>query len=471
MEKILIIDDDPDIALLLERFLKKKDFEAEKALSGEKGLKMLENKKFELVLCDFRLPDIDGLDMLKKIKKLNPGIAVIIITGYSDVKVAVKAIKYGAYEYVTKPIHPEEILITIKEALKNRLNKGAKKVDQPKSDTPDKPTEKKEKPKTTPGGDYVEGKSPQAENMNKLIALVAPTDISVIIQGESGTGKEIVANTIHKKSNRKNKPFVAIDCGALPGETAGSELFGHVKGAFTGAVNDKTGQFEIADGGTLFMDEIGNLSYENQVKLLRVLQERKIRKIGGNKDIKIDVRIIVASNEDLIEMVNEGKFREDLYHRLNEFKIDVFPLRHRRDDILLFADFFLEKANKELDKNVKGFEKDVREKLKSYYWHGNIRELRNMIKRAVLLTQSDLINANCLPQEIKQNSLGNQDSSFSIGGEVTDLKSVVEKAEKAAILNVLKSTAYNKTKAAKLLDVDRKTLYNKMNAYNIEFKE
>ena len=490
MEKILIVDDNNDICLLLERFLSKQGYKTASVQRGEDGLNLLRKESFELVICDFKLPDIDGLEMLRRIKVMHPTTAVIIITGYSDVRVAVQTVKHGAYDYVTKPLYPDEILYTIKGALERR----SQSLGQPAatSATPGAGTNASAKatPKTTSaktalapdGKRFIFGKSRVAEQLQKHIELIAPTDMSVIITGETGTGKEFVANAIHLKSKRADKPFVAIDCGALSKDLAGSELFGHVKGAFTGAMADKAGSFEFANGGTLFLDEIGNLSYDNQIKLLRVLQERKIRRIGSNQDIAVDVRIIVATNEDLREAVRQGRFREDIYHRIAEFEIHLSPLRERKADIMIFADHFLELANQQLEKDILGFEDEAREKLKEYYWHGNLRELQNVVKRAVLLTQGDYVEADALPQEIispqyfsPEDASGNVQVSYDparpgvpvISQSAANLKSVSENAERVAILKVLEKTGYNKTKAAEVLNIDRKTLYNKLKAYDI----
>jgi two-component system response regulator HydG len=289
----------------------------------------------------------------------------------------------------------------------------------------------------------------------------------VIIHGETGTGKEFVAQSIHRGSKRADKPFIAIDCGALPKELAGSELFGHVKGAFTGAVGDKPGSFEVADGGTIFLDEIGNLTYENQVKLLRVIQERRIKRIGATKDISIDVRLIAATNEDLARSVKEGKFREDLYHRLNEFKIQLSPLRERKDDILIFANYFLEKANQSLRKNVKSFSPEVIHQITNYYWHGNLRELNNVVKRSVLLTVGEVVLSDSLPQEIIQANTSSSLPGSLVEDSVGLLKSIAGSAERQAIIEILEKVNYNKSKAAELLKIDRKTLYNKLKLYSI----
>jgi len=452
-KQILIVDDDQDIRLLLEKFLSKKGYKTNTAFDGASAVDVLKKNKFDLILCDFKLPDINGLELIQKIKVINPEAALLLITGYSDVKVAVQAIKLGAYDYVTKPLYPDEILITVEKALNSK--KKQRKSKQPK--------QRKR---------FIIGDSPQAQQMMKHIKLIAPTDMSVIIQGETGTGKEFVANEIHNYSKRKVSPFVAIDCGALPKDLAGSELFGHVKGAFTGALNEKEGSFESANGGTLFLDEIGNLSYENQVQLLRVIQERKIKKIGGTKDIPIDVRLIVATNENLADAVKEGNFREDLYHRFNEFRIHLSPLRERKSDIKVFARFFLENANKELGKNVKDFDAEVLSRMRDYYWHGNLRELYNVVKRSVLLAPSDTVTPDCLPEEIKSPVFLEQEDVTEKQDKYhksdANLKSVSKSAERDAIISVLEKTGYNKTKAANVLNIDRKTLYNKMKSYNID---
>ncbi|MFT6871885.1 MAG: two-component system response regulator HydG [Roseivirga sp.] len=460
MNRILIIDDDPDICLLLKKYLTKKGYEAFVAEDGHEGEKWLKENKADLVLCDFKLPDYTGLEMLQKIKIIDTQIQVVIITGYSDVRIAVEALKKGAFEYVTKPLYPDEILITIENALKARQQKESDAI----------PAAKKQGKKSTkPLGTFVSGVSPSSLAVGKHIDLIAPTDMSVIVQGETGTGKEYVAKAIHERSKRADMPFVALDCGALPKELAGSELFGHVKGAFTGAINDKKGCFEAANGGTLFLDELGNLSYDNQIKLLRVLQERKVKPIGSNKEVSVDVRVIVATNENLKEAVARDEFREDVYHRLNEFKIELAPLRERPDDVEVFAKYFLEEANEQLDKLVKGFDQKTIEVFKAYTWHGNLRELRNVIKRSVLLCQDETINVMHLPQEIltpETDQIGSMAVSFN--GELPkDLKSVVEEAEKRAILVVLKHTNNNKSQTANLLKLDRKTLYNKLKAYDI----
>lgn len=461
MQRILVIDDDKDMCLVLSRFLSKKSYSVEVAHSGEEGLKRLRLTEFDLVLCDYKLPDVTGIEILQKIKVLNSTVAVIIITGYSDVKTAVETFRYGANDYVTKPLYPDELLLTIKETIeKNQIKLHLETEADTVSDV------KRTNGTVSSTFNFVVGKSTQSQDVQRYIELIAPSDMSVIINGETGTGKEFVAQSIHKFSKRAGFPFMAIDCGALPKELAGSELFGHIKGSFTGAITDKQGSFEIADGGTIFLDEIGNLSYENQVKLLRVIQERKIKRIGATKDISIDVRIITATNENLIKAVKEGKLREDLYHRLNEFKIQLAPLRERKDDIIFYADYFLQKSNQSLSKSVQGFSKEVLSIFSNYHWHGNLRELNNVIKRAVLLSTGEIIQAESLPPELGQMSNIENEGNM-VHDSVGLLKSIAWTAERQAIKDVLEKVNFNKSKASELLSIDRKTLYNKLRLYNI----
>ncbi len=473
---ILVVDDDNDIRLLLTRFLSKNGYETASASSGAAAIAWLKDNKPNLVLCDFRLDDMTGTQLLASINDIHPGTAVIIITGYSDVKDAVEVMKLGAFDYVTKPLYPDEILLTIKKALEAG-NKNARDEDAGRAQGKGKG--KAQKPAAETDG-FLVGKSKQYEAIMHQVNLVAPTNFSVIIYGESGSGKEVIAQQIHNKSTRANKPFIAIDCGALSKELAGSELFGHEKGSFTGAVGQKSGSLELANGGTIFLDEIANLSYDIQVSLLRVVQERKIRRIGGMKDIEIDVRIIVASNEKLWSLARAGKFREDLYHRFNEFSIEVPPLRKRKEDIMQFAHHFLRLTNAELGKEVEGFTPEVEESLVNYIWYGNLRELKNVIKRATLLTDTPLIEGRSLPFEISNFDKLQFDTAEEKPAPAADvpkgskkelpptankLKAANIDAEYELILEALKKTDFNKSKAAKLLNVDRKTLYNKMKLF------
>ena len=493
MQTILIIDDDRDMCLLLKRFLTRHGYEVLEAYNGKKALELLDSTEPSLVMCDFRLEDMEGNVLLGKIKEKYPRLPVIIITGYSDIKIAVEVMKMGAYDYITKPLFPDEILVTIKQALET-ASREPEIVPQAAVSSPagassaDKSSSPKEKgPTITVSGEYIFGDTPVFRQILQQIDLVAPTNYTVIIHGESGSGKEAIAQEIHKRSKRKSKPFVAIDCGALSKELAGSELFGHEKGSFTGALNQKIGSFELANTGTIFLDEVANLSYDIQISLLRVVQERKMRRVGGVKDIDLDVRIIIASNERLWDAVRRGKFREDLYHRFNEFSIDVPPLRSRPDDVMLFANHFLHQTNTELGKNVRRFSDEVENIFRNYVWYGNLRELKNVIKRATLLSDGQEIEANSLPFEIahfsklqfeKQpepvtNSMNSMNVPESFTEVETSTRSMSETTLKGAsidaeyemILKALKKVNFNKSKAAKLLNIDRKTLYNKMKQY------
>ena len=466
-KRILIIDDDLDMCTLLSRFLAKKGYDVDVAHSASKGIAKVTEGFFDIVLCDFRLGDKDGKDVLVKIKELSPETIVIIITGYSDIKTAVDVIKLGAFDYITKPLVPDEVINVIEKAL-------AKPADDHVAPSVTSPVAKNKKSYVVSANkEFLVGQDGETAQLYKQIEIVASTNYSIILYGESGTGKEVIAKTIHEYSNRKDKPFVAMDCGTLSKELAGSELFGHVKGAFTGAVVDKEGHFELANGGTLFLDEVTNLSIEIQAALLRVIQERKFKRVGGTKEMDVDVRIIVASNENLQEAYRKGKFREDLYHRFNEFSINLPPLRNRKVDIPLFADFFLDKTNKELNKNIEGYEDDVQEMFLNYSWPGNLREFRNVVRRAVLLTPSGKITSKVLPWEITNSYTHphtSQTKAESNGTENPvpkdlDLKDAAAKAEYDTIMNVLKDVNFNKTKAAEILKIDRKTLYNKIKIY------
>ncbi|MFO8022063.1 MAG: sigma-54 dependent transcriptional regulator [Perlabentimonas sp.] len=454
MAKILVVDDDSSFCIMLKTFLSKKGHDVQDAFSVSEALKLLKTEKFDIILTDYRLPDGSGLDILQEGKSLQPSPGVVIMTGYADIRMAVKTIKLGAFDYVAKPINPDEILLTIQNLLAQK-------------DSTDKKGEKKTKKPTDSESVFIQGVSDNAQEVKSYVDLVAPTNLSVIIQGDSGTGKEYVARRIHEQSKRKDNPFVAVDCGALSKDLALSEFFGHIKGSFTGAISDKTGQFEVANGGTLFLDEIGNLSYQVQVNLLRAIQERKIKPIGSNREVKVDVRIIAASNDDLQEAVRHGEFREDLYHRLNEFFIYVAPLSDRLKDLHLFANQFLSFANSELDKNISGFTSQAMEAFNHYSWPGNIRELRNVIRRAVLVEQGSQISVKSLPPEIISSKY-KQNNSSSSNSQPENLKQLKELAEKDLILSTLEKVRYNKSKAANLLNIDRKTLYNKMKQYGLQ---
>jgi two-component system response regulator HydG len=464
MKKILIVDDEINICMLLSKFLTRNGFDVKTATSGSAAFDILTKETFNLVLSDFRLEDTDGREVLKKIKSSYPGTGVIIITGYSDIKLAVELIKMGAYDYITKPLYPDEILNTINKALETQ---------EALSESKEAPAVVKEKTVRQAVHNFIVGQSSISKELVRQIEIIAPTNYSVILIGESGTGKESVAKSIHMNSSRRDKPFVAMDCGSLTKELAGSEFFGHEKGAFTGAMFTKIGHFEMANGGTLFLDEVSNLSYDIQAALLRTVQERKIKRIGSTKEIDLDVRIIVASNKTLQDEIAAGRFREDLFHRFNEFSIPLPALRERGNDIVIFAENFLKQANEELNRKVEGLSDDVVECLLTYPWPGNVRELKNVIRRATLLTDGTTIQLKSLPLEIstfvKVNAIETAvESSITRTGNKRDLKNAALEAEFDTILKVLKEVNFNKTKAAKILNIDRKTLYNKMKAINLE---
>ena len=468
-KKILIVDNDPGSAQVLKRYLSAHGHEIETASTGSKGVSAFKDVTPDLVMCDLRLGDMDGLEMIGKIQEADPAVPFMVMSDNSDVRVAVTIMKSGALDFFSKPLVLEEILEGVERYFTTNKMDGA-------SGGKDKDSER----------EFIFSNSEHSKELMKQIDLVAQTNYSVIIYGESGVGKEAIAQTIHKKSNRANGPFVAMDCGAISRELAGSELFGHEKGSFTGALSTKIGHFELANGGTLFLDEIANLPYDVQSSLLRVIQERKVRHIGGNKEIPFDVRIIIASNENLEESCKKGKFREDLYHRFNEFHISIHPLRERKEDIMFYADYFLKKTNTELQKRLTGFDEEVKDLFFRNAWFGNLRELKNIIRRAVLLSDGNLIQAQALPYNFAANPLGGNfageftefgagalmmdkpNAGFMKNDEIRDLKKVALEAECELIQKVLRQTNYNKSKAAKMLKVNRKTLYNKIRSYNLD---
>ena len=452
MKKVLIIDDDNFICEILKKHLQNNQYQANIAFSGKSGLDLFKRINFDLVLCDFRLPDTSGLELLQKLRSLRQDIPVIIMTAYADVRMAVRLMKMGADDYITKPIQQEELVVLIK--------KLTQKENEEPSENPRRGSFE---------GEFIVGESDQIKRVIDFARKVAPTNMSVVIEGETGTGKEYIARFIHENSGRRTKPFIAIDCGSIPKDLANSELFGHVKGSFTGAVTDKDGVFQKADGGTLFLDEIGNLSYDIQLKLLRAIQERVVSRVGDDKLRRIDIRIIAATNEDLLNEVRENTFREDLFHRVNEFRISLPPLRQRGKDILIFVDHFIREANDELNRNVTGLSPETEKIILSYPWYGNLRELKNVIKRSVLMSTTDLIDKACLPYEIVYPE--NDAFDKHVQGELNSdsmLKNASSEIEKQLIVKTIQEAGYNKSKAARILKIDRKTLYNKMKLYDIE---
>ena len=438
MKHILIVEDDTTFAVMLQTWLSKKKFSVASVSGIAAAKKTLIESSVDLVLCDLRLPDGDGIDLLEWVSSRNVNVPLIVMTSYAAIPSAVQAMKLGARDYISKPVNPEDLLQKINEV----FNAGVKTGKQiPVSESVPEET------------NYLEGQSEAARQLYTYVKLVAPTSMSVLINGASGTGKEYVAKRIHQLSKRSEKPFVAIDCGAIPKELAASEFFGHKKGSFTGAIEDKVGAFIEADGGTIFLDEIGNLSYDVQVQLLRVLQERRVKPIGTTTEVKVDVRLIAATNEDLKAAIKSGAFREDLYHRINEFTIYMPRLCERGEDIPLFANFFLDQANRELEKPVPGFLPGAMEKISQYTWPGNLREMRNTVMRAALLAQGNPIRVEHLGIDM------NIDKPINILHDPD--------SERTKIVSALQKCSGNKSKAAAMLGIDRKTLYNKLKLYQI----
>ncbi|WP_278948286.1 sigma-54-dependent transcriptional regulator [Barnesiella intestinihominis] len=439
MKHILIVEDDTTFAVMLQTWLSKKKFSVASVSGIAAAKKTLIESSVDLVLCDLRLPDGDGIDLLEWVNNRNVNVPLIVMTSYAAIPSAVQAMKLGARDYISKPVNPEDLLQKINEV----FNAGVKTGKQiPVSESVPEET------------NYLEGQSEAARQLYTYVKLVAPTSMSVLINGASGTGKEYVAKRIHQLSKRSEKPFVAIDCGAIPKELAASEFFGHKKGSFTGAIEDKVGAFIEADGGTIFLDEIGNLSYDVQVQLLRVLQERRVKPIGTTTEVKVDVRLIAATNEDLKAAIKSGVFREDLYHRINEFTIYMPHLCERGEDIPLFANFFLDQANRELEKPVPGFLPEAMERISQYTWPGNLREMRNTVMRAALLAQGNPIRVEHLGIDM------NIDKPINILHDPD--------SERTKIVSALQKCSGNKSKAAAMLGIDRKTLYNKLKLYQIE---
>ena len=471
MQHILIVEDDIAFGTMLQTWLRRKGFEVEKATSVGAAVKLLTEtfgKEVDLVLSDLRLPDHDGLRLLAWMHEHDINAPFIVMTNYAEVQNAVLAMKSGAADYIAKPVQPDILLQKIKDAMEQNAQQASSTIQN--STTQNAPTAHNSKLKTQnscsgkrlyePSAKltalrHIEGKSEASRQLYSYVELVAPTPMSVLILGASGTGKEYVAHRIHDLSARADKPFFALDCGAIPRDVAASEFFGHKKGAFTGADTDKRGAFEMANGGTLFLDEVGNLSYEVQVQLLRALQERRIRPVGGTQEIPIDIRLVCATNENLEEAVGEGRFREDLYHRINEFTIYMPKLSERGSDLFLFADLFIRHANEELNRTVEGFDSEAAELLASHSWPGNLRELNNVVKRAVLLTRGNKITTAELTQAMGQIRTDN----------VLQLHD--EDTERQRIITALQQTNGNKSKAARLLGVDRKTIYNKIEKLGI----
>lgn len=459
MEKILIVEDDLSFGTIIQTWLRKKGFEVEKTTSVKSAIAAWEEtakqgnaaRGFDLVLSDLRLPDKDGIFLLRWMREHGMKVPFIVMTSYAEIQNVVLAMKSGATDYIAKPFHPDILLDKIHEAL------NARKQSANSTSTPEDGGAKDDQLANPPK--YIEGESEASRKLYSYVSLVAPTPMSVLILGASGTGKEYVARRIHELSPRAGKPFFALDCGAIPKDVAASEFFGHVKGAYTGAEDDKKGAFEMANGGTLFLDEMGNLSYEVQVQLLRALQERKVRPLGSNKEIEVDIRLVCATNENLAERVAEGAFREDLFHRINEFTIYMPELKQRGSDIFLFADLFIRHANKELNRQVEGLDDKAKAMIASYGWPGNLRELNNVMKRATLLATGRYIGVKELEQGMAHIQVP---TAMRPPTTLHD-----EQTERQRIEAALNAAGGNKSKAAQMLAVDRKTLYNKMRKYGM----
>lgn len=446
---ILIVDDDDTIRETLKDVLKRRGYEVYTEASGQGVLSIIRKNTIDIMLLDMILPDIDGLELLKKIKEIDSDILVIIMTAFSDIKTAVSAMKLGAYHYINKPFELEEINLLIEKGLKTQslINEVRRLKRQHREGE----------------NNFIYGKSPQIQYIKELIGMVSKTNkTSVLILGESGTGKELVANAIHFNSNRRNKPLMKINCSAIPDALLESELFGYEKGAFTDAKVTKKGLFELANGGTIFLDEIGDMKPFLQSKILRVIENQSFMRVGGEREIKVDVRVIAATNRDLESLVREGLFRKDLYYRLKVIVIEVPPLRERGEDILLLSNIFIEENNKEFGKKIKGFSEDAKKLIMQYQWPGNVRELKNVIERAMILTDQEYITPKYLPLELKTNE-------FKKKSEISDVSEDMSLAnmEKNHLLRVLEKLDWNKSKAARALGISRATLRMKIRRYNI----
>lgn len=466
MKQILIVEDDLAFGTMLQTWLKKKGFDVEKVTNVGAAARWLTEgggDSVNLILSDLRLPDHDGLFLLTWMRKRNIAVPFIVMTHYAEVQNAVLAMKSGAADYIAKPVQPDILLQKINDALQaasaaTPVSQAVSAASAPVSASSTNAAASCTTANASASASvpkYLEGRSEASRQLYDYVRLVAPTPMSVLILGASGTGKEYVARRIHELSARKGKPFFALDCGAIPKDVAASEFFGHKKGAFTGADADKRGAFEVANGGTLFLDEVGNLSYDVQVQLLRALQERRIRPVGGDRELTVDIRLVCATNENLEQAVAEGRFREDLYHRINEFTIYMPQLRERGNDIFLFADLFIRQANAELQRQVDGLDAAAAELLVQHSWPGNLRELNNVMKRAVLLARGRQITAAELQQAmgpVRQNAVPTLHD---------------EADERQRIEEALRQTGGNKAKAARLLGIDRKTIYNKMEKWGM----
>jgi DNA-binding NtrC family response regulator len=451
---LLIVDDEEKIRKVLTRLLEDEDYRVKSVENGHKAIALLQTYKPDMVLLDQNMPGMNGIETLSAIKEKYPAITVIIITAHGEVSLAVDAIKKGAYDYLEKPFDNDKLLLLIKRAINHQL-------------LTEELSTLKHKLSGHKSFDSIIGVNEKMKKVIEQAKCVADTDISVLIQGESGVGKEIIANAIHQASPRKNGSFIAVNCGAIRLSLIESELFGHEKGSFTDAKESKPGKFEQANGGTLFLDELGDLPLDAQVKLLRVLEEKKITRVGGIKPIPVNVRILSATNNNLEEKVQKGSFRLDLYYRLNIFPIQIPPLRERQDDIPLFVEYFRNKFNSELGLRVQTMSKQAMEQLQNYRWPGNIRDLQNAIQSAMVLCREGIVTSNHLPMRINGYPLIDEPKLKFESGLDENLKSIHSKLEKELIIDALNKSNYNRTEAANLLKISRKTLFNKMKQYHL----
>ncbi len=451
---ILIVDDDEVMQQTLSDVLKKKGYEIFSVGAGNGALSIIKKNIIDLVLLDMRLPDVDGIEVLKRVKELDTEILVIMMTAYSDVQTAVSAMKSGAYHYINKPFELEELKLLIEKGLetKSLINEVRRLHRQQKEEFQNS---------------HIHGVSPQIQYVKELIGMISKTHkTSVLIQGESGTGKELAANAIHYNSKRGNKPLMKINCSAIPDSLLESELFGYEKGAFTDAKNTKKGLFELADGGTVFLDEIGDMKPFLQSKILRVLENQTFMRVGGERELKVDVRIVAATNKNLEALVREGLFRKDLYYRLKVMVIEMPPLRDRIEDILLLSNLFIEENNREHNKSIRGFSEEAKKLLAQYHWPGNVRELKNVIERAMILSDQDFMTHKQLPFELMQTKGFDRVMSAPELSEITDEMSL-DHVEKIHLTKVLKSLEWNKSKASKVLGISRATLRAKIRKYSL----
>jgi two-component system response regulator HydG len=451
-ERILVVDDEQSHRTMLKAVLSKEGYDISEADDGISAVKAVESESFDLILMDIRMTDMDGIEAMGQIKKMSPSVPIIMMTAYASIKTAVEALKSGAYDYLTKPLDIDELKILIKKGLEHyRLQEENVLLKERLADRFD--------------FSKIIGKSRRMKELFENLSLIAPSDATILIYGESGTGKELVANAIHQNSPRAQKPFIKVSCAALPETLLESELFGHERGAFTGAVSRKLGRFQLADGGTLFLDEVNVMSSTTQVKLLRVLQEREFEPLGSTKTIHVDIRLIAATNKELEAEVKEGRFREDLFYRLNVVPIHLPPLRERKEDIPLLAEHFFKLYQEKNKKSIKGFLPKTIDTLMRYDWPGNIRELENVIERAVLLCRGEYVSPKDLPSPFQGEPIGEQ-PIISIPPGMT-----LEELEKEAILQTLEETGANRTQTAQILGISRKTLQNKLKEYGLEEKE